>query len=334
MSSGNGAGPQRFASYHGHPVLKEPVWTGEIPFYFYTGGLAGASAGLAWLSEVRGNEELARRAWAAAAGGIMISPAFLISDLGKPTRFLNMLRMFKITSPMSVGSWILSVSGATTTLAAANAWLGIFPGLAKVARPAAAVSGLPLSTYTAALLANTAVPVWHQARRDLPFVFGSGAALSAGAAALALTPPPHAAAARRLALGGAVLESATNEIMRRRLGPHAEPYKKGQPALFTNVTRACIVAGSILAATQARSSRVAAVAAGALLSGGALSARWAVFRAGFQGVSDPEYVIGPQRMGIERGERTGASRREPRVTQADPKRGSPATALKSGLADR
>jgi hypothetical protein len=329
MSSGNGAGPDRFASYHGQPVLKEPVWTWEIPFYFYTGGLAGASAGLAWLAELRGNEELSRRAWGVAGAGILASPAFLISDLGKPQRFLNMLRMFKVTSPMSVGSWILSVSSATTTLAAANAWVGVFPRLSKLARPAAALFGLPLSTYTAALLANTAVPVWHEARRDLPFVFGSGAALSAGAAALALTPPRHAAPARRLALAGAVLESGTNELMRHRLGEHAEPYKTGQAAVSTNLTRACITAGALLAA-RSESSRAAAVAAGALLSLGALSARWAVFRAGFQGVADPKYVVGPQRTAVERGLRKGASRRDPQVSQPDPKLGSPATALESG----
>src|SRR5438309_9598946 len=104
MSSGNGAGPERFASYHGQPVLKEPVWTWEIPFYFFTGGLAGASAGLAELSRLRGNDELARRAWIAGLAGVSMSPVFLISDLGKPARFLNMLRMFKVTSPMSVCS--------------------------------------------------------------------------------------------------------------------------------------------------------------------------------------------------------------------------------------
>jgi hypothetical protein len=128
-----------------------------------------------------------------------------------------------------------------------------------------------------------------------------------------------------------VLESGTNEIMRHRLGDHAEPYKTGQPAVFTNVTRACITAGALLAATRAGSSRPAAVAAGALLSLGALSARWTVFRAGFQGVADPQYVVGPQRTAVERGQRTGGSRREPRVSQPDPKLGSPATALSSGL---
>src|SRR6185437_4478087 len=187
-------------SYHGQPVIKEPIWTWEIPCYFFTGGLGGASAGLAYLSEVRGNDVLARRAWITALAGVGVSPVLLISDLGRPARFFNMLRMFKVTSPMSVGSWILSVSGAATTVAAANALTGWFPRTSRIARPAAALFGLPLSTYTAALVANTAVPVWHEARRILPFVFGSGAALSAGAATVIITPPEHAAAARRLAL--------------------------------------------------------------------------------------------------------------------------------------
>ncbi|MBV8955275.1 MAG: polysulfide reductase NrfD, partial [Solirubrobacterales bacterium] len=162
-------------SYHGQPVIKEPTWTWEIPMYLFTGGAAGASAGLAWLSEVQGNEVLARRAWAAALGNVVISPALLTSDLGRPLRFINMLRMVKVTSPMSVGSWVLVASGTTTALAAANAWTGLFPRLARFAKPVAALAGLPLSTYTAALLANTAIPVWHEARRTLPFVFGSGA---------------------------------------------------------------------------------------------------------------------------------------------------------------
>src|SRR5947209_16016931 len=113
-------------SYHGQPVIKEPIWTWEIPLYFFTGGLAGASAGLAYLSEAHGNEELARRAWAVALAGVTISPALLTSDLGRPARFMNMLRMFKVTSPMSVGSWILTGSGASTAVAAASSWLGLF----------------------------------------------------------------------------------------------------------------------------------------------------------------------------------------------------------------
>src|SRR5205085_2157417 len=187
----------------------------EIPLYFFTGGLAGASAGLAFLSELRHNETLAKRAWAAALVGNTVSPLLLTSDLGRPLRAMNMFRMFKVTSPMSVGSWILLANGNATGVAAANAWLGLFPRLSKPARPAATLLGLSLSTYTAALVSNTAVPVWHEAHKTLPFVFASGAALSAGAAGVISTPPHKAAPARRLALASAVLELASKEVMQR-----------------------------------------------------------------------------------------------------------------------
>jgi Polysulphide reductase, NrfD len=313
-------------AYHGQPILKEPTWTWEIPCYFYTGGLAGASAGLAYLSELAGNEVLARRAWAAALLGIGVSPGLLISDLGRPERFLNMLRMFKVTSPMSVGSWILSASGATTTLAAASAWTGWFPRAGRAARPAAALFGLPLSTYTAALVANTAVPVWHESRRWLPFVFGSGAALSAGAAGVIATPPERAAPARRLALGAAALEVGLKELMERRLGERGEPYRQSAASRFGRVGQLCIATGASLLAARGGRSRGAAIASGALLSAGALSARWSVYKAGVQSAADPKYVVGAQRAGIDSGERTGAARRQSRVRDPSHATGSPATA--------
>ena len=326
MSPGSGPGPEAVTSYHGQPVLKAPVWSEEIPLYFYFGGVAGASAGLAYLSELRGNTELARRSWGVAMAALSASPPLLISDLGKPTRFLNMLRMFKVTSPMSVGSWVLSGAGSFTALAALNAWTGRFPRLGQAAKPAAALFGLPLSTYTAALIANTAVPAWHQARRMLPWVFGSGAALGAGAAAVMVTPPEHAAPARRLALGAAALEGPLMELMAHRLGEQGEPYKHGPAALYANISRASIVSGAGLLVRLGARSRPAAVAAGALLSLGAVTTRWSVFKAGFPSTSDPKYVVGPQRARIERGERTGAARRESRVRTPDPAIGSPATA--------
>src|SRR5438874_20030 len=90
-------------SYYGQPVIKEPVWTWEIPTYFFAGGMAGASTGLAYLAEERGNERLGRCSWALALGSVGVGTGLLISDLGRPERFLNMLRVFKVTSPMSVG---------------------------------------------------------------------------------------------------------------------------------------------------------------------------------------------------------------------------------------
>ncbi len=312
-------------SYHGQPVIKEPVWTWEIPCYFFTGGLAGASAGLAELSHLRGNDVLARRAWLASLAGISISPVFLISDLGRPARFLNMMRMFKVTSPMSVGSWILMASGGTTAVAAANSWTGLFPRAAAVARPAAAILGLPLSTYTAALISNTAVPAWHEARSMLPFVFASGAALSAGGVAVMLTPPRHAAPARRLALAAAACEVTAKESLKLRLGDLAEPYRQGASAGFGHVGRACIAVGATLLAARGRTSRTAAVVAGGLLCAGALSARWSTFKAGFASASMPEQVIGPQRERIQRGQTAGAARRQPKASATQPSVGAPAT---------
>ena len=98
-------------SYYGRPVIKEPVWQPEIPWYFFTGGLGGASAVLSLVARLMGNEPLAKRSLYIGAAADVVSPVLLISDLGRPERALNMFRVFKVTSPMSVGSWILAVAG-------------------------------------------------------------------------------------------------------------------------------------------------------------------------------------------------------------------------------
>ena len=285
---------------YGRPVIKPPVWTWEIPIYLYTGGLAGASAGLARLVEARGNDVLARRAAAVALVGAVASPALLISDLGRPERFLHMLRMFKVTSPMNVGSWILSAFGAATGVGALDHALGgTVPG-GRAARTAAALLGLPLSSYTAALVANTAVPAWHESRRLLPFVFVSGAAASAGGALAALTPVGFAAPARRLAVAGAVAELVLKEVMEHRLGDLSDAYKTGAAHRFGVAGRAAIATGGLTIALAGGRSRAAAVAGGATLSLGAVLARWSVFKAGVQSAENPRHTVGPQRARLKR----------------------------------
>ncbi|MGZ4168518.1 MAG: NrfD/PsrC family molybdoenzyme membrane anchor subunit [Solirubrobacteraceae bacterium] len=304
-------------SYYGQPIIKEPTWTWEIPCYLFAGGLAGASAGLAYLSELGGDSEAARRSWAVAMAGIAASPPLLIADLGRPERFHHMLRMFKVTSPMSVGSWILSVSGTATAIAAADARLGVFPRLSRVARPVAAVFGLPLSTYTAALLTNTAVPVWHEARTTLPVVFAAGAGLSAGAAAVIASPTDQAAAARRIAVAGSVAELGAHTVMKRRLGQHAAPYQAAVPARFEKVSRVGLAAGTALLLGRGRRSRAAAGAGAGLMLAGALATRWSIYKAGFVSVADPAYVVGPQREGIRSRARDGAARTTRRAVASD-----------------
>jgi hypothetical protein len=276
------------------PVIKAPVWKPEIPFYFYAGGLAGGSASLAVLGELRGNHVLARRAWAAAIAGAVASPALLVADLGRPRRFLHMLRMFKVTSPMSVGSWMLSAFGPATAAAALDAWTGALPAPAgRAAKASAALLGLPLATYTAALIADTAVPVWHEARATLPAVFASGAAASAGAAALTLTPFEHAAPARRLAIAGAAAELASVTLMERRLDPLVgRPYHEGAAGRLGRLAKLATAAGGLAAATR---SPAMARTGGALITTGAILTRWSVFRAGFQSAADPRATVEPQR---------------------------------------
>jgi hypothetical protein len=219
-----------------------------------------------------------------------VSPALLISDLGRPERFHHMLRVFKPTSPMSMGSWILASSSSAIALATARSVLGWFPRLGRAAG-ATAVLGPALATYTAVLAADTAVPVWHEARGELPFVFASGAAMSAGAA---IAIAGGGAPARRLALAGAAGELAATAVMERRLGELGEPYHEGAAGRFVKAAKVLTAAGAGMMAGAGR--RRAGVAAGAaLMLGGALATRWAVYKAGFQSAADPKYVVGPQR---------------------------------------
>src|SRR5919206_1182670 len=119
-------------TYYGRAVLKEPVWSWEIPWYFFAGGLAGASSNLALVARLTGNDKLARRAHLAALGGAAVSPVLLIMDLGRPKRFYNMLRVFKPTSPMNLGTWILTSFGPAVGIAAASDVLGVFPRLGRL----------------------------------------------------------------------------------------------------------------------------------------------------------------------------------------------------------
>ncbi|MFL5934959.1 MAG: NrfD/PsrC family molybdoenzyme membrane anchor subunit [Gaiellaceae bacterium] len=282
-------------SYYGRPVIKEPVWQPEIPWYFFTGGLAGGSSVLSLVARMAGNETLARRSLYVAAAADIVSPVLLISDLGRPERFLNMFRVFKVTSPMSVGSWILAYSSAASSVSAFLHTIGRLRGVADLARTASAVSGAPLAVYTATLISDTAIPVWHEARRELPFVFGSSAVASAGAAAAIAVPPAQAGPARRLAVGGVLVENALFKLMEKRLGMIGEPYSKGEAGKYKQVALGCTLGGAALLAGLGRRSRLASAAGGALVLAGEVAARWSVFKAGFQSARDPKYTVEPQR---------------------------------------
>jgi formate-dependent nitrite reductase membrane component NrfD len=263
--------------------------------YFFFGGLAGASAVLHLGARLTGNRTLARRTLFLGAAADVIGPALLVSDLGRPERFLNMFRVFKVTSPMSVGSWILAVSGGASNTAAALEALGKLKPVKIAAELVSALAGPPLATYTGTLIADTAIPVWHEARHELPWLFGASASASAGAAAAMLVPPHEAGPARRLALGGAVAELGLMEAMHRRLGFVGEVYEKGEAGRFARMSKLCVAAGATLLATGGKRSRAPAIAGGGLVLAGELALRWSVFKAGFQSARDPRYVVVPQR---------------------------------------
>jgi hypothetical protein len=204
-----------------------------------------------------------------------------------------MLRVFKPTSPMSMGSWILTATGGAVALGTARDVFGLFPRLGRLGA-AAAILGPMLSTYTAVLIADTAVPAWHEARRELPFVFAAGSAASAGGALAVLTPVRDAGPARRLAVMGAIGELAAATAMERRLGELGEPYREGAAGRFAKAAKGLVAAGGAVMALAGRR-RAGAAAGGALLLAGALSERWAVYRAGSQSARDPKYTVGPQR---------------------------------------
>ncbi len=286
-------------SYYGRPIIKPPVWTWEIPTYFFIGGLAGASSTLSLAARAVGNERLARATLLVAAVGEAVSPALLVSDLGRPRRFLNMLRVFKLTSPMSVGSWVLAAAGGASAVGALCESVGVLPRVKVVAEGVSALLGPVLASYTGVLVADTAVPVWHEARRELPLVFAGSSAASAGAAAMLLVHPDDARPARRLVLIGTLLEGASMQMMRHRLGALGEPYRQGTAGRLATLAQRLTSSGAVVTAVVGRR-RFGAIAGGGLVLAGEISLRWAVFKAGFQSSRDPRYTVEPQNSRLTR----------------------------------
>jgi formate-dependent nitrite reductase membrane component NrfD len=205
---------------------------------------------------------------------------------------------------MSVGSWILGVSSGSSATAAALEALGILRRVKWAAEAASFVTGPPLATYTGALVANTSIPVWSEARDELPWLFGASAAATAGAAALIATPVESAGPARRAAIGGSVAALGLTELMERKLGLVGEVYKHGEAGKYGKLAKAATAAGAALIAARGKQSRPAAVVGGALVLGGELALRWSVFKAGFQSAADPKYTVLTQK-------RAGAARAAP-----------------------
>jgi hypothetical protein len=171
----------RRPGYYGEPVVKPPVWIWEIPIYFFVGGFSGMAAVIALIGLIFHHADVTRTAMWVAAIGAILSPILLIMDLGRPRLFLNMLRVFKHRSPMSVGAWILFAFGGCAipgliALYAQEIFSGGFDRVLQIVAfllvLGSAFWGMFLATYTGVLLGATAIPAWFLHRILLPIHFG------------------------------------------------------------------------------------------------------------------------------------------------------------------
>lgn len=308
-----------FSSYYGQPVVKPVPWDHRISAYLFVGGIAGTSGIIAAGAAATGNEVLRRNSRLTAMVTVGLSGAALVADLGRPERFLNMLRTVKLTSPMSVGTWILSGYAAFAGVTTAKEVLDLLPAggplrpLSRVVAPLTppatvgqALLGAPLAAYTSVLLSDTAHPVWHESRGQLPFVFVGSAALASGGVQMLLTPAAHAGPARRLALLGVGTELVAMHQLEEHLGELGidEPIAAGRGSAKLRVAKALTIAGGVGTLLAGRS-RVAALASGAALATASALTRMGIVEAGIESAEDPKYTVRVQKDRLDERRRQG-----------------------------
>jgi hypothetical protein len=304
--------PAEFRSYYGRPIVKAAVWHHDIAAYLFTGGLAAGSALLAAGGDATGRPALRRAGRFTSLGALAASTYFLVNDLGRPERFLHMLRVAKPTSPMSMGTWILSAFGAASGVAAAAEAAPLLPdrgvlGLARKVLPplgtaggyGAAAVAPALATYTAVLLADTATPSWHAAYPELPFVFAGSALASGAGVGLIAAPGAQAGPVRRLAVLGAAMELYGAHRVETTKGILSEPYAQGRAGKLLRAGRALTALG-VAGALLGRRSRVVSALSGLSLLTASLATRFGIFDGGIASAEDPRYTVLPQRERLAR----------------------------------
>lgn len=278
------------------PVMKPAVWTWEVPVYFWFGGIAAGASFVALACDLAGDRRSAATARKLALAGVAPCPPLLISDLGRPARFLNMLRIFKPRSPMSMGAWCMS---AFASLAVASVASDL-AGRSRVGRAIGAVNaviGGYLGSYTGVLLASTAVPLWARSRLFLgPIFVATAAATGAAATRLVLVagglPEGHPT---RRALGRIETASMASELVlsgvnERRLGPLARPLSEGQPGRLFKLGKGAVASGHALRLARRRLGRPAHDLASVLYLVGGLAFRQAWVAAGHVSADDDRVV--------------------------------------------
>jgi formate-dependent nitrite reductase membrane component NrfD len=318
------------------PVIHPPVWTWEVPLYFWLGGVASGAAFAALAADLAGDGDSAALARKVALGAVLPAPVLLIADLGRPARFLNMLRIFKPRSPMNMGAWCLvAFSGAGAGAVAADL-LGA-RRTAKGLGAAEALLGSYLGSYTGVLLATTAVPLWARSRLFLgPIFVATATATGAAATRLALAAagqaedhPTHVALAR-LEVGAILAELTLSTVNERRLGRAGEALKQGVPSQVFRAAQTLVGAGLALTLIGSRRpGRGAQNVASVLYLVGGLAFRFAWVEAGKASARDDEAVALMARGSVTADERLrgGTERRAPSEDRRPLTRGRGATAL-------
>jgi hypothetical protein len=271
--------------YYGHPLLKQPTWKGYIPAYFYLGGVAAGSSLLAAGADAIGDAQLGRACRATALGALSLGTGALVADLGRPSRFHHMLRVFRPSSPMNLGSWVLAGYGPAVGVAVASDIVPALRPFRRVATWGAAALAPAVATYTAVLVGDTAVPAWRDVGSRLPFLFASSAAAAAGGAASALV--PASVPAQRMATAGATASAVLGATLHRGLGPEVQQaYDAPRSKQLRRLALAGSLGGSALVAAG-RGRRGLTRLGGIAIAAGALAERFAVIAAGRASAASP-----------------------------------------------
>lgn len=280
---------------HG-PLINAPVWTWEVPLYFWFGGVATGSSFVSLACDLAGDHRSAAIARKVALAAVLPSPPLLIADLGRPARFLNMLRIFKPRSPMNLGAWsLVAFSGLGAAAVAADALAR--PRAARAIGAGNAIVGGYLGSYTGVLLAATAVPLWARSRLMLGPIFVA-TATATGAAATRLTlvraglPESHPT---RVALGtvetGAMMtELALSALNERRLGAAAHSLQQGTPGRLFKAGKWAVRGGLALRLARRRLGPRAHHVASVCYLGGGLALRYGWVGAGRSSAQDHRSV--------------------------------------------
>ena len=286
--------------YYGQSVVKPPVWSWEIPVYFFIGGLSGMAAVISLVAFIFRRGDVGMTAMWVAAIGALVSPVLLSMDLGRPRLFLNMLRVFKYKSPMSVGAWIVFAFGACVipgVIALEVHARQVFGGgvdqflkiLAGLLVCGSAFWGILLATYTGVLLGATAIPAWFLHRVLLPIHFGT-AGLGSAVALLELL-GHRIASLNALGFVAAAIETALWVWL------EIDKHGAADRALHESNSGWLIRSGEILSGPLALILRLTHLVplAGILFLLGAFISRFGWIQAGKISGSDPEAVFASQR---------------------------------------